>query len=81
VFPMNLIEQEVSADKWIDIPEEILNILYRWRPTPLRRATYLEKHINTPARIYYNENMLLTQAIENGARGAYWHILRKIRNS
>jgi tryptophan synthase beta chain len=55
VFPMNLIEQEVSADKWIDIPEEILDILYRWRPTPLRRATYLEKHLNTPARIYYKD--------------------------
>lgn len=55
VFPMNLIEQEVSADKWIDIPEEILNILYRWRPTPLRRATYLEKYLGTPAHIYYKD--------------------------
>jgi len=51
VFPMNLIEQEVSADKWIDIPEEILNILYRWRPTPLRRATYLEQHLDTPGSL------------------------------
>ncbi len=55
VFPMNLIEQEVSADKWIDIPEEILDILYRWRPTPLRRAAYLEKYLKTPARIYYKD--------------------------
>jgi tryptophan synthase beta chain len=55
VFPMNLIEQEVSSDKWIDIPEEILNILYRWRPTPLRRAIYLEQHLETPARIYYKD--------------------------
>jgi tryptophan synthase beta chain len=55
VFPMNLIEQEVSADRWIDIPEEILDILYRWRPTPLRRAVYLEKHLGTPARIYYKD--------------------------
>jgi len=55
VFPMNLIEQEVSTDRWIDIPEEILNILYRWRPTPLRRAVYLEKHLKTPARIYYKD--------------------------
>jgi len=52
VFPMNLIEQEVSAERWIDIPEEILEILYRWRPTPLRRAVYLEKYLDTPARIY-----------------------------
>ncbi|OHB61627.1 MAG: TrpB-like pyridoxal-phosphate dependent enzyme [Planctomycetes bacterium RBG_13_46_10] len=55
VFPMNLIEQEVSSKKWIDIPEEILNILYRWRPTPLRRAIYLEKHLGTPAHIYYKD--------------------------
>ena len=38
VFPMNLIEQEVSTKRWIDIPSEILDILYRWRPAPLRRA-------------------------------------------
>jgi len=55
VFPMNLIEQEVSAERWIDIPEEILEILYRWRPTPLRRAVYLEKYLDTPARIYYKD--------------------------
>ena len=55
VFPMNLIEQEVSAERWIDIPEGILDILYRWRPSPLRRAVYLEKHLDTPARIYYKD--------------------------
>lgn len=55
IFPMNLIEQEVSTKRWIDIPEEILEILYRWRPSPLRRATYLEKHLKTPARIYYKD--------------------------
>lgn len=53
VFPMNLIEQEVSPQRWIDIPEEILEILYRWRPSPLYRAKYLEKVLDTPARIYY----------------------------
>ena len=50
VFPMNLIEQEVSQQRWIDIPDEILDILYRWRPSPLYRATYLEKALGTPAR-------------------------------
>jgi len=55
VFPMNLIEQEVSTERWIDIPEEILNILYRWRPAPLKRAVYLEKLLDTPARIYYKD--------------------------
>ncbi len=43
VFPMNLIEQEVSQERWIDIPEGILELLYRWRPTPLQRAVHLEK--------------------------------------
>ncbi|HIJ67012.1 MAG TPA: TrpB-like pyridoxal phosphate-dependent enzyme [Planctomycetes bacterium] len=55
VFPMNLIEQEVSAERWIDIPEEILEILYRWRPAPLRRAVFLEKHLKTPAKIYFKD--------------------------
>ena len=58
VFPMNLIEQEVSQERWIDIPEEVLAILYRWRPTPLHRAYALEKALGTPARIYYkNESV------------------------
>jgi len=55
VFPMNLIEQEVSTERWIDIPEGILDILYRWRPAPLKRAVNLEKHLKTPARIYYKD--------------------------
>jgi tryptophan synthase beta chain len=53
VFPMNLIEQEVSQQRWIDIPEEILEILYLWRPSPLYRAKNLEKALGTPAKIYY----------------------------
>lgn len=55
VFPMNLIEQEVSTERWIDIPNDILEILYRWRPAPLRRAIYLERFLKTPARIYYKD--------------------------
>jgi tryptophan synthase beta chain len=55
VFPMNLIEQEISQERWIKIPEEILEILARWRPTPLRRAVYLEEYLKTPARIYYKD--------------------------
>ena len=58
VFPMNLIEQEVSTKRWIDIPEDILNILLRWRPAPLRRAVYLEKYLKTPAKIYYKDESL-----------------------
>ncbi len=55
IFPTNLIEQEVSSERWIDIPTEILEILCRWRPTPLRRAIHLERHLRTPARIYYKD--------------------------
>ena len=55
VFPMNIIEQEVSTQRWIDIPAEVLDILYRWRPSPLRRAVYLERHLQTPAKIYYKD--------------------------
>ncbi len=55
VFPMNLIEQEVSTNRWIDIPEDILDILSRWRPAPLRRAVFLERFLKTPARIYYKD--------------------------
>src|SRR5512136_1563012 len=58
VFPMNIIEQEVSRERWIKIPEEILGILFKWRPTPLHRAVALEKALGTPARIYYkNESV------------------------
>ncbi|MFH0919872.1 MAG: TrpB-like pyridoxal phosphate-dependent enzyme [Fibrobacterota bacterium] len=58
VFPMNLIEQEVSQQRWIDIPEPILDILYRWRPAPLRRAVYLERFLGTPAKIYYKDESM-----------------------
>ena len=55
---MNLIEQEMSAERWIDIPEGILELLVRWRPTPLHWAVYLEKALGTPAKIYYkNESV------------------------
>src|SRR6056297_2430901 len=58
VFPMNLIEQEVSTERWIDIPEDVLTVLNLWRPSPLVRALNLEKALGTPARIYYkNESV------------------------
>ncbi|MCA1808588.1 MAG: TrpB-like pyridoxal phosphate-dependent enzyme [Kiritimatiellia bacterium] len=53
VFPMNLIEQEVSRERWIDIPEPVLEKLLLWRPSPLCRAVNFEKALGTPARIYY----------------------------
>jgi tryptophan synthase beta chain len=55
IFPANIIEQEISTSRWINIPEEILEILTLWRPAPLRRALALEKYLKTPARIYYKD--------------------------
>ncbi len=58
IFPMNLIEQEVSSQRWIDIPEEVLGVYTIWRPSPLVRARSLEKALKTPARIYFkNESV------------------------
>ena len=58
IFPMELIKQEVSTERWIAIPEPVQEILKLWRPTPLVRALNLEKKLGTPARIYYkNESV------------------------
>ena len=80
IFPMELIKQEVSMERWIEIPDEIREILTLWRPSPLYRAKRLEKHLGTPARIYYkNEsfsppgshkpNTAVAQAYYNKAEG------------
>jgi len=80
IFPMNLIEQEVSTQRWIDIPEEVLDKYTIWRPSPLYRAYELEKALGTPAKIYYkNEgvspagshkpNTALAQAYYNKVAG------------
>ncbi len=53
IFPMPIIEQEVSMDRYIEIPQEIREIYKLWRPTPLIRAMRLEKALNTPAHIYF----------------------------
>ena len=53
LFPMELIKQEVSTERWIEIPEEVRDIYKLWRPSPLYRAKRLEKLLDTPAKIYY----------------------------
>ncbi|MFH1071616.1 MAG: TrpB-like pyridoxal phosphate-dependent enzyme [Candidatus Glassbacteria bacterium] len=53
IFPMALILQEVSTERWIEIPDPVNEVLKLWRPTPLHRAVNLEKALGTPARIYY----------------------------
>jgi tryptophan synthase beta chain len=58
IFPMSLIMQEMSPDRWIDIPDELIEIYKMWRPTPLQRAVRLEKALKTRTRIYYkNESV------------------------
>jgi tryptophan synthase beta chain len=80
LFPMALIAQEVSTEKSIDIPGEVLDVLRLWRPTPLIRATRLERALGTPARIYYKDesvspagshkpNTAVPQAFYNKAEG------------
>jgi tryptophan synthase beta chain len=80
LFPLALIAQEMSAEPWIDIPGEVLDVLRLWRPTPLVRATRLEAVLGTPARIYYKDesgspagshkpNTAVPQAFYNAAEG------------
>ncbi|WP_459998343.1 TrpB-like pyridoxal phosphate-dependent enzyme [Paradesulfitobacterium aromaticivorans] len=53
IFPMELIKQEVSQERWIEIPEEVRELYKMWRPSPLVRALRLEKALGTPAKIFY----------------------------
>ena len=80
IFPMELIQQEASTERWIDIPEEVRKMYTQWRPSPLYRAKGLEKLLDTPARIYYKYegtnatgshklNSSLAQAYYNKAAG------------
>ncbi|MEW6153236.1 MAG: TrpB-like pyridoxal phosphate-dependent enzyme [Actinomycetota bacterium] len=80
LFPMALIGQEVTAEPWVDIPGEVLDVLRLWRPTPLRRAYRLEEALGTPAHIWYKDesvspagshkpNTAVAQAFYNKAEG------------
>ncbi|MBI4504633.1 MAG: pyridoxal-phosphate dependent enzyme, partial [Chloroflexi bacterium] len=53
IFPMELIKQEVSRERYVPIPDKVRDIYRLWRPTPLARARRLERALQTPARIYY----------------------------
>ena len=80
LFPQALIAQEVTAERYVDIPEEVLDVYRLWRPSPLFRARRLEKALGTPARIYYKyegvspvgshkPNTAVPQAFYNAAEG------------
>ena len=58
IFPESLLQQEMSVDPWIDIPDPVLDFLTIWRPTPLVRAYGMEKALDTPAKIYYKNESL-----------------------
>lgn len=81
LFPMELIKQEVSQERYIEIPDEVRNIYKLYRPTPLYRAFELEKALDTPAKIYYKyegispagshkPNTAIAQAFYNKMEGA-----------
>ncbi len=53
IFPKEIIGQEISQERWIDIPDEVREVYRIWRPSPLFRALNLEKALKTPAKIYY----------------------------
>jgi tryptophan synthase beta chain len=53
IFPENLVQQEMSPERWIEVPDEVREIYSLWRPTPLLRAVRLERALQTPAHIYY----------------------------
>jgi tryptophan synthase beta chain len=80
LFPMALILQEVTTDRYVDIPEEVLDVYRLWRPTPLYRAHRLERALGTPAKIFYKyeggspagshkPNTAVAQAHYNAAAG------------
>ncbi len=80
LFPQALIAQEVSAERWVPIPDEVREVYRLWRPTPLYRARRLEQALGTPARIYYKyegvspagshkPNTAVAQAYYNKAEG------------
>lgn len=82
LFPMELIQQEMCPERWIEIPDEVREVLSIWRPTPLVRARNLEQALKTPARIYFKDesvsppgshkpNTAVAQAYYNKKAGIY----------
>lgn len=80
LFPMELIKQEMSQERYVEIPEEVREVYKLYRPTPLRRAYRLEKELDTPAKIFYKDesvsmagshkpNTAIAQAFYNKAEG------------
>ena len=58
IFPESIVQQEMSTERWIKIPDQVREALTMWRPSPLYRAHRLEKMLNTPAKIYYKNEAI-----------------------
>ena len=63
LFPMDLILQEVTTERFVDIPGEVQDVYRLWRPSPLYRAHRLEKAVGTPAKIYYKYERQVPQEL------------------
>jgi tryptophan synthase beta chain len=82
IFPRGLIMQEVSQERWIEIPEDVLRIYSLWRPTPLVRARRLEEYLGTPARIYYKNESVSppgSHKLNTAAAQAYYNKIEGIK--
>ncbi|HNM96721.1 MAG TPA: TrpB-like pyridoxal phosphate-dependent enzyme [Marmoricola sp.] len=82
LFPIELIMQEVTQDRWVEIPEAVRDVYKQWRPSPLYRAHALEKKLGTPARIYYkNEGVSPagSHKVNTSVPQAYYNSLHGIR--
>ncbi len=83
VFAMGLLEQEMSPERFIDIPEEVQEILKIWRPSPLVRATSLEKALGTKAKIYFkNESVspVGSHKPNSAVPQAYYNMIEGVKN-
>lgn len=83
IFAKELIKQELSQEKWIEIPEEVRELYKIWRPTPLVRATGLEKALDTPAHIYFkNESVspIGSHKLNSALPQAYYNKMQGIKN-
>ncbi len=82
IFADGLIEQEFSRDRWVEIPDDVLDVYRLWRPTPLRRALNLEKALKTPARIYFKDESVSptgSHKPNTAVAQAYYNKLQGIR--
>ncbi len=82
LFPIELIMQEVTTERYVEIPEPVRDVYKQWRPSPLYRAHRLEKHLGTPARIYYKYEGVSpagSHKVNTSVPQAYYNSLHGVR--